>query len=567
MHPHHYHASTTDPLDEARWLGFWRKGLHTEPMKKVTPFFATEHTPSKVSEPMIKSLNPEFQFTFKRQSAELSPAAKIMMEESRDEAVKIRSRMVSRKDVTTAADVPLSPERRIAKPKSRAGRFSDVHVSEFRKMDSIANHPSAFRADPNRGTRPILKRSRSKTDLDKSEESIPKKNTTSPVSHRGTAASASFKRIKCSDGDISSAKSVSKDRSLGSNMGSGMASYVIDRSKPGTGRPKAASGLSTPSKASCLPRSKSTKCIKMSMAPSVLGSGPRKSLFPAPLSIATKTPETPESKSKAAMSLKSPSIQSPTIKSILRRPQILYSDDPLKIAAGTHIAVPKEAFGARGSPITAPATAPVRKHVDFTASIKEKAEKDEMKISNWSFLKDSIFGTVKQADSEDKIEHPLPVTYPTLRPVDELIASPSPVRRKTLGSGRDFTFRAGSPLKFNKPNKDTFSSAQKNDTESLTKAIQVPNAPSIKRKLEETDDSDKENVEESERPAKRAKPTGTEKGMKMEVKSKAEVQTVKPRNRLSKASPHSRLQQRKENRSVVLSRARLNFLAMPRQRR
>ena len=567
MHPHHYHASTAKPLDEARWLGFWRKGLHTEPLKKITPLFAAEHTPTKVPEPAIKPIDPDFQFTFKKQPAELSPAAKTMLEETRREAVKIRSRMAPIKDLTTTADTPLGSERRIAKPKPRAGRFSDVHMSEFKKMGSIANHPSAFRADPNRGTRPSLKRSRSKTDLDKSEETTPKKNTSSPVSPQNTIASASSKRMKYCNGDTSIAKNATNHGTLGLNKGFAGTGSAIDRSKTCAAQPKAKPRFSTPSKASNLPRSKSTKCIKMSMAPSLLGSGPRKSLFPAPLSIATKTPETPESNSRAAISLKSPSVQSPSIKSILRRPQILYSDDPQKIAAGTHVAIPRGAYGADRSLITAPATAPVRKHVDFTASIKEKAEKDEKKLSSWSIFKDAICGERESSTCQDNMKNYLPVTYPTLRPIDEPTTSPSPTRRKTLGSGRDFTFRAGSPLKFDKPSENATSSVQKEDAKFRTMTTHVTNTSSNKRRLEEADSSDKENTEESERPAKRSKPTETRKVLKTELKSKTETQAIKNRNKLSKAPSHNRLPQRKENRSVVLSRARLNYLAMPKQRR
>ena len=44
----------------------------------------------------------------------------------------------------------MSTERKKAVPKGKMTRFSDVHVQQFKKMDSIANHASAFRADPSR---------------------------------------------------------------------------------------------------------------------------------------------------------------------------------------------------------------------------------------------------------------------------------------------------------------------------------------------------------------------------------------------------------------------------------
>ena len=567
MHPHHYHASTTNPLDEARWLGFWRKGPRTEPTKKTTTFFAIDDTPSKTPEPYIKFVKPESQPTFNRQTSELSPVARKMMEESREEAANIRSRIVPAKDAVQVATEPLNLGRKIAKPKSRAGRFSDVHMSEFRKMDSIANHPSAFRADPNRVSRPTLKRSRSKTDLDKSGEATLKGNTISATSHDNTVVLTSLKRVKSHDYDTSTAKIASRTEYAGLSSRSTAKPRASERSKSCIGRPKAISRLSTPSKTSVLPQSKSTKCIKMNMASSMTGTGPRRSLFPAPLSIATKTPETPESKNKQAISLKSPSVHSPTIRSILRRPQILYSDDPRKIAAGTHVAIPKGNLSTDASPLTAPATAPVRKHVDFTASIKEKAEKDEMKVSNWSIFKDSVFGEVKRASSKDNVAYPIPVTYPDLRPMDDTAPSPSPVRRKTLGAGHDFTFRAGSPLKFDKSTSDTIRPIRQSDTTPRAKAVQLPKISPTKRKLEEVDESDKENYEEAERPVKRTKATETKAESKMEMNRKTDAKMAKGRNRLVKAPPRSHLPQRNENRSTVLSRARLNYLAMPKHRK
>lgn len=565
MHPHHHHASTTNPLDEARWLGFWRKGPRTEPMKKAA-FFAIDDTPSKVPESHTRSLKPELQPAYNKQSLGLSPAARKMLEESKEEAAKVRSQAVSTKGEMKVATQTFDPERKIAKPKSRAGRFSDVHMSEFKKMDSIANHPSVIRNDPNRVSRPGLKRSRSKSGLDLSEEVNLRYKTTTSASHGDIVMSTPSKRIKSHDNG-----SITTKPALG-NEYSRLNSYpaikhpATERPKSCIRRSKAASRLSTPCKISSLPRSKSTKCVKLNMAPSVTGSGPRRSLFPAPLSIATKTPETPESKNKQAISLKSPSVQSPTIRSILRRPQILYSDDPQKIAAGTHVAIPKGTFSTSGGPLTAPATAPVRKHVDFTASIKEKAEKDEMKVSNWSIFKDSILGEVKRAPSQDNIEYPVPVTYPKLS-MDGAAVSPSPMRRKTLGTGHDFTFRAGSPLKFDKPVSDTIRPIRKSDTFDRAKAVQLPKIPSTKRKIEEVDESDKENHEEDERPAKRTKASEMKAEPKAEMKRKSEAKVAKGRKRIIKPPPHSQLSQRNENRSAVLSRARLNFLAMPKHRK
>ncbi|CAK7217818.1 hypothetical protein SCUCBS95973_003274 [Sporothrix curviconia] len=78
----------------------------------------------------------------------LSDEARRMMEELREEAQKIRADLEVQREQERAqgeADDGANGGRRIAKPKSRAGRYSAAHTAEFDKMDSIANHPSAFR--------------------------------------------------------------------------------------------------------------------------------------------------------------------------------------------------------------------------------------------------------------------------------------------------------------------------------------------------------------------------------------------------------------------------------------
>ena len=68
-----------------------------------------------------------------------------MMEELRGEAQKIRAGLEIEREMEKArADE--EGGRKIAKPKSRASRFSAAHTAQFDKMDSIANHPSAYRA-------------------------------------------------------------------------------------------------------------------------------------------------------------------------------------------------------------------------------------------------------------------------------------------------------------------------------------------------------------------------------------------------------------------------------------
>ena len=168
MHPHHHHASTAKPLDEARWLGFTQQGAQTEPSKGTSKLPIAQVTPSK-SQRVSSFTSPDFQFTFIEPTLELSLAAKKLMAEKREEAAKIKAQMVA--EGAGFPSIQEQIQRKIATPKGKAGRFSDIHMAEFRKMDSIANHASALRADPTRfqTNSTSLKRSPSKAELDQPE--------------------------------------------------------------------------------------------------------------------------------------------------------------------------------------------------------------------------------------------------------------------------------------------------------------------------------------------------------------------------------------------------------------
>lgn len=162
MHPHRFQASTTKPLEEARWLGFSEMAPHTEPPKGVDKWAPTAGTPTKAR---IVSQPSAFEFTFRAQSLELSNEARMLMAEKREEAARIKEEM-ARTDETnkTALD---AHGRKIAHPKGKSGRFSEVHTAQFKKMDSIANHPSAARPLSREKTQPAtsLKRTGSKAGL------------------------------------------------------------------------------------------------------------------------------------------------------------------------------------------------------------------------------------------------------------------------------------------------------------------------------------------------------------------------------------------------------------------
>jgi len=179
MHPAHHHASTAKPLDEARWLGFQALGAQTAPPKTSAVIQGTPtKTPGHTASAAHAESSPDFRFRFKspfagvakpvsKDAQGLSPSTRNLLKEVKGGETPIASRaLFGATGFSSKADV--SPERKKAEPKGKMARFSDVHMQQFKKMDSIANHASAFRADPSR-FKPVitqpLKKSPSKPDL------------------------------------------------------------------------------------------------------------------------------------------------------------------------------------------------------------------------------------------------------------------------------------------------------------------------------------------------------------------------------------------------------------------
>jgi hypothetical protein len=170
MHPSKAHQSTTKKEDEGIRHGFTDIGARK-------PEILT--TPSKLN----MSSSSEFEFRFAKPAPSLGPEAQQMMSEIREDARRIKAELAAKRDEEIAMNggdiLGVLTGRKFAQPKGKAGRYSDVHMAEFKKMDSIAAHPSAFRAQPGRIT-PVaktLKRTQSKANL-ADRDAIPAKQTT-----------------------------------------------------------------------------------------------------------------------------------------------------------------------------------------------------------------------------------------------------------------------------------------------------------------------------------------------------------------------------------------------------
>ncbi|KAH8719193.1 hypothetical protein GQ44DRAFT_389461 [Phaeosphaeriaceae sp. PMI808] len=615
MHPALHHASTAKVLDEARWLGFQALGAYTAPPKAAD---GNPATPSKTPVPTstanatrIES-SPNFRFRFrspfsglsKTAKQDLSPSTRHLLKDVAEETQDTtsgRRALFGATEFSSKADMP--PERKKAEPKGKMARFSDVHMQQFKKMDSIANHASAFRADPTRFkpviSQPLkkspskpelpkpetskLKRTQSKMDLEESSSRIPPtplKRTQSkidlagsglpraqstvrlvpptskgrPVSRDGPLdGNPAAKRIKRTEiDDAASTRPLSRD---GAAVPSVPVAFTPARKITSqTALPRLASRLMTPTKSSIarsgIARSQSVKTTKStSMIPSLLKSPSTNNIF-SPTNIAqTMRDGARESMRKASHNLQ-------RVRSILRTPSRKFSDDPVQIAAGTHMSPPPATNFDKSLP-QMPATAPVKKHVNFTSSTLQRAGDNAVGKSP-SPMK-------LRAGSEVPAGT---VIYPTLRDVnypDTSHSSESPVaspsRRLTFGGEtanhpRTFSFQSDKAVTFSESTSppllclveqycpastSTIRMVRKSDASTLTEGT--------KRKLDTVrESSDKENDEPAEDQSRSAK--------KMRTMPATPSKTPTANSKVSRRTPA---------RGSAISKSRLAFLATPKR--
>ncbi|CAG8898240.1 unnamed protein product [Penicillium egyptiacum] len=370
MHPSKAQQSTTKQPDSGLLLGF-------NPIKKdangnVVKPGISDNTPtkSKASPATDQFGTPGFEYKFHSQETELSEEAKQLMESLRADAARIKAQMVQENSEQKYEDrqaEQIHGDRKIAMPKGKANRFSDIHMAEFRKMDSIAGHASSFRATPGR-FQPVtksLKRSKSKAQLDEpeSQNSSPSRSATKISNLSTPTAATAAKRVKHDQSEDTSTRRESKDQTQ---------KKVETPRRPAGPRPRprtnVRSSLMTPTHAS-LARTTSTsiKAPNTSMIPSLKFS-------PAAKTIAS--PRTPRTDFNPRLKSKLPTIGS--LRSILRRRQPLFSRDPAKIASGTHVAAPdfnpKSLFEGAGDVSDSAPTPSPKKHVEFTPSVKSRHE-------------------------------------------------------------------------------------------------------------------------------------------------------------------------------------------------
>jgi hypothetical protein len=133
-----------------------------------------------------------------------------MMDGLQEETARNRKRLETERDAERAKNGEQGGNnligvggRKIAPAKGKSGRFSDAHMAEFRKMDSIAGHPSAFRTQPGRFALATtsLKRTKSQSKLESTNDSPTRAKplrSTGEDEDRYLANTSRAKRIKTS---------------------------------------------------------------------------------------------------------------------------------------------------------------------------------------------------------------------------------------------------------------------------------------------------------------------------------------------------------------------------------
>ncbi|KAI1476021.1 hypothetical protein F4774DRAFT_394890 [Daldinia eschscholtzii] len=265
MHPSKVHPTTAAPSSGLK-LGF----VDIDYTKKPNEISGLiQSTPSKTPAP---SSDFTFRYTKPNRNGDegLTPAAKKMMEGIREEAAKIKVELAAKHEQEKQEEAA-NEGRKIRQAKGKASRFSAAHMAEFKKMDSIENHPSAFRAAQARFT-PVkggLKRSQSKANLDEVDSTRSKKSSTRPVpstSEKEQQQSESpVKRTKQrTDDDVSALRPVSRDGSFIPRP----KSSGNDSARSGIPRSYGLANLMTPTKSS-LARANSIKAPSTALTKSI----------------------------------------------------------------------------------------------------------------------------------------------------------------------------------------------------------------------------------------------------------------------------------------------------------
>ena len=612
MHPSKVHQSTNRP--ETLGLGQRLEGVSgsmTAPAVKQFASITDKATPTKSRGSLPSHMSsPGFNFNFSRPDTELSEDARKIMEGVREQAAIIKARMQVERNKQQHKDgetdqLYTAVGRKIAKPKGKSGRFSDVHKQQFRKMNSIANHASAWKNNI-QPTATSLKRSGSKAGLD---EQPPAKGLPKSVSSKSLHAFADNDRLE------NTAPGKRAKRHVGDDTSTTRAQDTNTKKDSAPPTPSATiaaatnlpSAITTPTKAS-LARALSVKTSKTSMIPSLGRSN------------STKTLASP-AKSEGSNKYVSSFAKFGNVKSILSRHQPKFSNDPEKIAAGTHLPVPqnkphlelhrakvnlnKELPNVPGAFPVSEERAPHVKRVGFTFSTKPSEDSVAPPSPSKIPIQDTSKPATEPSASSDPVSYPSLANSPNIthrplksRETPPVSVSPSkPVGTPSPSKPTEFTFTSPRTLDFNAPasvsklkfGPSTIRQVRPSGITTPLAPFENINRPGIahgmankKRKHAGSDDEDLENVAPASHSiAVNQKPKEDDHEEEQEEGPRAKKQKMnEPSERQESISPQKKMSggsripkfggatpNGKGKGKGALSLSRLNMLARPKDRR
>lgn len=566
MHPSRVHKSTTKGPDLGLLLGFTDVNARLESPTKNVGQTIPPQTPTKTQDTLPSHMSsPSFDFKLNRPEKDLSAAAQKIMESVREEAAEVKIQMQKERDEQMKIDAEVGQtfgfsERKIAKPKGKAGRYSDVHMQEFKKMDPITDHVSLWKNAKSALRSPVVSLKRSKSQAGFDEEKL--------VSRSAIAGECQQPR---SDDDRSEINALGKrvkqhhHNDVSSTRPDSRGTHSTTKSSAGTpnlGKPKLPAYMTTPTKAS-LARASSTK----SATPFQISS--------LNLSKSTKSAGD-QLAAKGAVNGKHltslPRLQS--MKSILHKPQPKYSDDPIKIAAGTHVLPTKSSTSVNKDLLYLPGTPskglirPPSKHVQFTPTSQMKPE---TAISSPSPSK--IPAPHFQFKKTEKSNAANDVVYPTL-------LRPGPLNSNPTKPG-DFTFRSAKNIQVGPATTGltlpTIRQVRQSGVPTRLSPVAFQSLPGVPHglpnKKRRRSNSDLENVEneapDEEHDLNEAPRAKKIKGMTAAQQKKTDSMSMAEKRRLAGKGAQSTKAGNnvKEKGKRFLSLSRLNMLARPKERR
>ncbi|PNP54328.1 hypothetical protein THARTR1_05535 [Trichoderma harzianum] len=166
MHPSKFHPTTAEPSSALR-LGF--ADIEDTRRRDSSHGAGLQSTPSKVGGV------PSSAFTLRVPAGTtaghlgLGAEALRVLEGLKEKAAEYKADLIANRENDPSSASTDANGRTIAKPRGKSGRFSAAHMAEFKKMDSIEGHASAWRAQDGRFVPVVktgIKRSLSKANLD-----------------------------------------------------------------------------------------------------------------------------------------------------------------------------------------------------------------------------------------------------------------------------------------------------------------------------------------------------------------------------------------------------------------